>query len=220
MEAATSVYWRAVAAGAAPFPASIREKRVTSRKEPADLLASALWVKLQEIVAQFEEALRRGERPNMAGLLPDGEGKLAVLLELAHTELEHRPNTGEPARVEDYLQRFPEMTGAAQAVGQRIGAEYELRRRREPGLAPEQYARRCPAYGPELGPLLAWQAGCPSFRPPTVGDPGKQADSVGPTPAAPAAASEVRLAGCEILSELGRSMPRQFRQTGDPGEIT
>src|SRR5262249_18133778 len=52
-----------------------------------------------------ESAWRRGERPDLAGLLPEGPRRRQALLDLVHVELELRLKAGESARVEDYLTR-------------------------------------------------------------------------------------------------------------------
>ena len=177
---------------------------MSAAREPPASSSSAAQTRLERLVAQFEDAWRCGLRPDLASLLPDGVDRREALVELAHTELEFRLKAGEPARVEDYLKRFPELTRDAQAIAQLIGAEYDLRRRSEPGLRFEEYLRRFPEYGPALGPLLARQAAAPVHPPSTVRDPAKQAESVGPTPAPPTPASELRLAGYDLLGELGR----------------
>ena len=74
----------------------------------------------------------------------------AVLVELVHTDLEYRLKEGEPARVEEYLVRFPELKSDPEAELELITAELELRRRREPGLALDEFLARFPRYHVEL----------------------------------------------------------------------
>ena len=149
-------------------------------------------------MARFEEAWGRGERPDIAGLLaaagPDGGP--ALLVELVHTDLEYRLKAGENGRAEDYLRRFPALAADAEAVVQLAAAEYELRRRREPALAPEEFLRRFPEHASRLAPLLARPAAA-SPPPTTIPDASAQADSLG-SPGRP------DLEDYEILGELGR----------------
>ena len=93
------------------------------------------WDRLQELIARFEAAWARGERPRIADYLPaDEPHREAVLLELVHAELEFRLKAGESARVEDYLRPYPEPEARSpEAVLGLIRAEWTLRRRREPG---------------------------------------------------------------------------------------
>jgi serine/threonine protein kinase len=83
-----------------------------------------------DAVTRFEDAWRRGERPDLAALLPAG-GPLrrAVLRELAHVELELRLRDGEPVRAADYLDRFPELADDDEAAASLVRAESDLRRR-------------------------------------------------------------------------------------------
>jgi hypothetical protein len=67
-----------------------------------------------------------------------------------HTDLEYRLKDGEPARVEDYLNRFPELKSDPEAELELITAELRLRRRREPGLALDEFLACFPRYEAEL----------------------------------------------------------------------
>src|SRR5437868_6428781 len=86
------------------------------------------------IIALFEEAWRHGRRPGIGDFLPaQTELRQGVLLELVHIDLEHRLRLGEPARTEEYLTRYPELSTDRRAVLALIVAEYELRRG-QPGV--------------------------------------------------------------------------------------
>jgi hypothetical protein len=101
--------------------------------------------RLQQVVDDFEEALQKGEMPTLESYLPDEPTlRRFALLELVHAELEFRLKAGEPARVEEYLGRFPELAQDAEVMWQLIRAEYEQRRRREPALDADEYAQRFP----------------------------------------------------------------------------
>jgi serine/threonine-protein kinase len=103
--------------------------------------------RLHRIVVEFEDALRRGENPNLADYsrFVCGDG-LVLLAELALTDLEVRLRRGETVRVESYFGRFPELAGHQVAALALIRREQELRREREPGLTNEGYATRFPEY--------------------------------------------------------------------------
>src|SRR5205823_8306169 len=71
---------------------------------------------------------------------------------------------GEPARVEDYLRRYPELSADPDVVLGLIAAEFELRQRRGPGPDREEYERRFPEHRAALparlrGPAQASVAG-------------------------------------------------------------
>src|SRR4051812_17747801 len=114
-------------------------------------LNSDEWVVREQVLRRFEGAWRRGPRPVLEDYLPtDSRQRRAVLLELVHTDLEYRLKDGEPARVEEYLIRFPELKYDPAAELELITAELELRRRREPGLAIDEFLARFPHHAPEL----------------------------------------------------------------------
>jgi WD40 repeat protein len=170
----------------------------------------------EPIIRRFEEAWQRGERPVIEEYLSAaGAERRALLPELVHAELECRLKAGEPARVEQYLGRFPELAGNSKAVLDLLAAEYE-QRRRIPGMDPEEYARRFPGHAVALQQRLggamaghdpappAAESAAAETRPsaPAFGREGGQGtlapgSSVGPggPPVVP---------GYEILGELGR----------------
>jgi tetratricopeptide (TPR) repeat protein len=136
-----------------------------------------LTQKLEDLYERFEQAWRAGRRPAIADYLPpEGSGRRRALAELAAIDLECRLKVGETARVETYLESFPELAAHPTAVLDLIGAEYRLRRRREGEVRAEEYLERFPAYRAGLSPRLP---GAPS----------------GVTPEVP---------GYEIVRELGR----------------
>jgi hypothetical protein len=103
------------------------------------------------VLRRFEDAWRHGPRPALEDHLPaDERDRRAVLFELVHTDLEYRLKDGEPARVEEYLDRFPELKGNPAAELELITAERDLRRRREPRLAPDEFVVRFPDRRTEL----------------------------------------------------------------------
>jgi hypothetical protein len=115
---------------------------------------------LEAAVERFESAWRRGEQPAIDEHLPADPGlRHALLIELVHADLEYRLKGGEPARVEQYLTRYPELRDKGVVVAL-LAAEHEQRRRREPGLGLDEYRRRFPGYGELLAARL--QAAAPS----------------------------------------------------------
>jgi serine/threonine protein kinase/tetratricopeptide (TPR) repeat protein len=113
------------------------------------------WGRLEQVVAQFEEAWRRGERPAIdAYLRAEQVEPRQLVLELAHADLECRWKAGEPVRVETYLERYAELAGDRAGALRLIEAEYQLRRRREPGLGPAEYVHRFPQYAHDLAQRL------------------------------------------------------------------
>jgi tetratricopeptide (TPR) repeat protein/tRNA A-37 threonylcarbamoyl transferase component Bud32 len=113
------------------------------------------WGRLEQIVARFEEAWQRGDRPAIDEYLraEDVEPRQLVL-ELAHADLECRWKAGEAVRVETYFERYADLAGDRAGALRLIEAEYQLRRRREPGLGPADYVRRFPQYGHDLAQRL------------------------------------------------------------------
>jgi hypothetical protein len=104
-----------------------------------------VWQNREAFIERFEAAWLSGQRPAIDDYLPEAaEDRQAVLLELIHTELECRLNSGEAARVEDYLQRYPEIRDDAGVVLDLIVAEYARRRGSEPGLDVAEYLERFP----------------------------------------------------------------------------
>jgi predicted ATPase len=148
---------------------------------------------LEGAVGRFVSAWRQGGRPVIGDYLPAGGGPRHVLLiELVHTELELRLKAGEPARVEEYLARYPELAGDRPAAVELLAAEYGLRRRAEPALSLDEYVRRFPSYGRELAHQVG-QATVPAAAKET---PRRPADPrLEPPPEVP---------GYEVLGEVGR----------------
>ena len=123
---------------------------MSQTRQSSDEVFSEEALRLDEIVERFEAAWRKGPRPAIDDFLPLANiGRDAMLVELVHIELELRLKAGEPARVEEYLRRYPELVGT-QEVATLILREYELRRPREPALTPEDYWQRFPELAGQL----------------------------------------------------------------------
>ena len=144
---------------------------------PADSAAWRTWVE------RFEDAWQAGQRPTIDEYLPDGGMRRVVLIHLVNVDLERRLKAGEAVRVETYLGRHPELADDSAVVLGLVAAEYILRRRAEPGLRTEEYARRFPALAAQLPSRLAARPSGPSTVPgPRVEEalPPPQAEGGGP----------------------------------------
>jgi serine/threonine protein kinase/predicted ATPase len=109
------------------------------------------WLAVLEFVKRFEAAWHKGPRPSIHDYLPAAEPlRGRVLVELAHVDLELRLKTGEAARVEEYLNRFPELRRDRTEAVELITAEFELRRRSELLVTPDEFLGRFPEYRQEL----------------------------------------------------------------------
>src|SRR5262245_17671790 len=105
--------------------------------EPADTTrhpSTFVWAERERLLKTFEDRWREGRRPAIDDYLPANGDRLKVLVEMVCIDLEYRLKAGEPARVEDYLRRYPELAGERGSVLELIAAEYDLRRT-EPGLS-------------------------------------------------------------------------------------
>src|SRR4051794_18865296 len=77
-------------------------------KEPPRRCLAALRC-LQQLAQRFEQAWKDGAHPRLDAFLPDDAAlRPAVLLELVEADLILRLEKGESARVEHYLERFPD----------------------------------------------------------------------------------------------------------------
>jgi WD40 repeat protein len=194
-------------------PAGLGQENNMSRPpESLHQLPQEARARREVLIRRFEEAWLRGERPALDEHLPaEGPERRAVLIELVHAELELRLRAGEPARVEDYLERFPELAGAKPRVLSLIGAEYALRRQSEAAPSPHEYLQRFPHCREELPALFD-----APFNRDTLGAhrgaatqimPGENLPTLPPhsLPEAPADShpSWPRVPGYEILGELG-----------------
>src|SRR5262249_23276669 len=108
--------------------------------ENAAELSSEGAAQIELCLRRFEKAWQRGLRPTIEEYLPSEETeRSAVLIELVHIDLEYRLKGDELARVEAYLDRYPELAHDRQTALGLIAAEYELRQRRGPRVTREEY---------------------------------------------------------------------------------
>jgi serine/threonine protein kinase len=109
------------------------------------------WAGLEDILQRFEDAWQRGERPELRAFLPaDAARRGGVLIELVCIDLERRLKAGEAARVEPYLQSYPELAANPDEALSLIAWELKLRRDIEPDLQLDEYVQRFPQFGSEL----------------------------------------------------------------------
>jgi predicted ATPase len=152
------------------------------------------WRPLEDAIKSFVSAWRRGSRPAIEDYLTAPESlRSSLLIELVHTDLELRLKAGEPARVEEYLARYPDLATDPATVLEQNAAEYEFRRRRDSALALDHYLQRFPQYQSEL-PAHIHRA--------TIADSRPSRD----TPQRPLAAradTRPEVAGYEVLDLLG-----------------
>jgi hypothetical protein len=147
-----------------------------------------------QILERFAEAWQRGQRPDLEDYLVAAgpTERRPLLLELIASDLEYRLKAGDPARVEAYLQRYPELAHSRTFVLDLICLEYRLRQEREPGLQAAEYARRFPEYEAELGLSPTQPERGPGLTPTPVDVRGGR-----PSPPGPAE-------GYDLLREIGR----------------
>ena len=167
--------------------------------------------RLETLIGRFEQEWRDGRRPAIdafLGGLSDGQRDW-LLLELVHTELEHRLKAGLPARVEEYLRRYPQIAARPAAVRDLAAAEMRLRLRAEPGLTPDEYRRRFPGQDITPAGFRGAEPARDAAPTPTAADNGKPAETTlsptdHPTAPAPSGPSSRQIPGYEIVGELGR----------------
>jgi serine/threonine-protein kinase len=150
----------------------------------------------EPIAFRFEHAFADGRWPDIDDYLPPaGPGREEALIDLVHIEFERRLKAGQPARVETYLERYPELARDPAVVLDLVTAEYQHRRRCEPGLGVGEYQARFPHLADRLAALPE----------PTLLD---QADPLRDTPtrqeSSASSTAALSLPGYELLGELGR----------------
>lgn len=177
---------------ALPSPAGVPQSSV-----PRDFpdLPEPVLAAVHARVWAFEDAWVQADdvgspRPRPGDHLADDPSGGHLLIELVHSDLELRLRAGEPARVEEYLAAYPDLSARPEAVAGLVAAEYRVRRRRDPDIAAAEYARRFPDLTGMVTALLAADETyeSPDFEP-------HEGVPDGPLPT---------VAGYELLGELGR----------------
>ena len=179
-----------------------RTTQLPTNEDPAEV-PDEIWGRLECILQRFENAWNRGHRPALADYLAAAEAERRLLLiELVHEDLEYRLRSGEAARVEMYLERYPELRGDSAVVLNLIASEYGCRRESEPGDLAGELRRRFPEYGSELESRLTPFTGAAPPWPGLVLPPGRSTPHA--TPPVEPIPSLPHVPGYEILGVLGR----------------
>jgi len=159
--------------------------------ESHEPLTSGVWARCERLIMAFERAWQANDAPEIDDYLQiEGPERLALLVELVHADLEFRLKEGEPARIETYLSRFPELAGDGHIVTELAAAEYELRRRQQDSTTLDEYQRRFPAYDEALRGRLRKLHEAPT--------------EIGVTIARSQATRRPEVPGYEIVQEIGR----------------
>jgi hypothetical protein len=154
--------------------------------------------RLDDYVKRFDDAWQRGPRPALEDYLPAaGRDRRAVLVRLVHVDLERRLKAAEPARVEGYVERYPELAEDQRVVLDLVVHEYKVRRTRGAGLTIDEHIRRFPQYERLLKEQFGTQETAvarpaPSACPPTT-----------PGPAAPEAGKPDYIGKYRVIERLG-----------------
>jgi serine/threonine-protein kinase len=101
-----------------------------SNEQPETLAAGS--VQLEQVVRRFEDAWRRGERPEIGDyLVADDCDRVELLLELVHVDLERRLKSGEQVSIDAYIDQFPELSLERSVL--RLAVE-SFQKRQRPGV--------------------------------------------------------------------------------------
>jgi tetratricopeptide (TPR) repeat protein len=169
-----------------PHSAFVQDLPRTESRSPGDTpFADSPPAGVDAYVDSFDRAWQEGQTPEVDDFLPSGDHPLKrrILEMLLLADLEHRLEAGQAARVEAYLQRYPELAADASLVIDLLMWERVVRRRKEPNLSLGEYAQRFPHLQADLRERLA-----APLTTPVVG------------PVAPLLA----IPGYQILGELGK----------------
>ncbi|HWG46170.1 MAG TPA: protein kinase [Gemmataceae bacterium] len=148
------------------------------------------------LLERFAEAWERGERPNLDDYLPAGSDSTPILIELVRMDLDFRLKSGEAAKLEAYLERYPRLAAKQTILLSLLNDEYQARLQYEPDLNVLEYIQRFP----QLGEQLQRQWATLPLRPAVETTPG----ATPAEPAHPPLAAAPVIAGYEILSVLGK----------------
>jgi len=110
---------------------------------------------IHEIVREFEKAFRSGTRPRLDDYLrSDAPERVALLVELIHSELELRLRSGEAARVAEYLERYPQLAERQDDVLALLETERRVRAQLGETLDAAEFEQAYPQFGPQVRGLF------------------------------------------------------------------
>jgi hypothetical protein len=188
-------------------------------------LPGEVWQRLKGILGRFEDAWRHGVRPALDDYVAHfGSERRALLIELVHEDLDFRMRAGETTRLEDYLERYPELRDEAAVLLDLLATEYLLRQGRGEVVNFKEYQDRFRGQAADLPRKVALRqaednGAAPTLLPPAGGlappaavpsaDGGSALPPTQPltAPAVPApapTAEGVSVPGYEVLGRLGQ----------------
>ncbi len=124
------------------------------------------FTSVEAVLARYAAEWRHGPPPDIDSFLPSSgrPHRLALLEKLVAADLAERLRAGETARLEDYLQRFPELGAADNLACELIVAEYHARRNQGESVGLDEYAQRFPAQIARLRSELSSHGDAPSAK--------------------------------------------------------
>lgn len=163
---------------------------------------------VDKLCDQFEDALRKGERPPLDEWLTRTDP--SALVELAVLDFHYRLQAGECVAAADYFVRYPALRDDREAAIRLVAIEYRAALARDPSLTEEVFRRRYPdlaiaqewSNGPWVGAAGVAGGGTVAHTP-TAGGYGVAFD---PTPPPPEPTDDLRglLAPPDRPGDLGR----------------
>lgn len=109
------------------------------------------WHGVDDLLDRFDAQWRDGLKPSIDDFVAaDHPDRIELLQELVLVDFEYRLKSGEPIRVENYLERFPELAERSAAALELIVREYQLRARRHGNIDIEEFTDRFPDHTVEL----------------------------------------------------------------------
>ncbi len=136
-------------------------------------LATADWQHLQSVVAEFERNLRTSTPVIDEVLAANPALREVLLVELVHAEPEHRLRSGAAVRLEEYVDRFPDLTGPH--LPELVLADFRIRRDLDPLFEGGDYSTRFPEHATTIQLLFEREIGASTLAfaalPPASGLP-------------------------------------------------
>ena len=99
---------------------------------------------LEQVIASYEIEFSARHVPDLSKFLSGLDYSPELFEELLHTDLELRIRYGREARVEHYVDRFPQIARIDGLIDELIRTEIKVRREFEPGLRLEEFFTRFP----------------------------------------------------------------------------